>query len=56
MENKIIRQDFNNVYSIIDIHRRRALQEVNNNSLLIAWNVGAYVSSKIRSSENGVAG
>ena len=53
MENKIIRQDFNNVYSIIDIHRRRALQEVNNNSLLIAWNVGAYVSSKIRSSEWG---
>ena len=53
MGNEIRKQDFNNVYSIIDIHRRRALQEVNNNSLLIAWNVGAYVSSKIRSSEWG---
>ena len=53
MSNEIIKDDFNQVYSIIELHRRRALQEVNNNSLFIAWNVGAYVSAKIKSSEWG---
>lgn len=53
MQNEIKAQDFNQIYSIIDIHRKRALQEVNNNSLLIAWNVGGYVSKKINSSQWG---
>jgi predicted nuclease of restriction endonuclease-like (RecB) superfamily len=53
METGIIKQDFNQVYSIIDIHRKRAFQEINNNSLLIAWNVGGYVSAKIKSAEWG---
>lgn len=53
MENKIITQDFFHIYSIIDIHRKRAFQEINNNSLMIAWNVGGYVSAKIKSSEWG---
>lgn len=49
--NMIVNQDFNQVYTIIDIHRKRTFQEINNNSLLIAWNVGGYVSAKIKSSE-----
>ena len=49
----IVSQEFNQVYTIIDIHRKRAFQEINNNSLLIAWNVGGYVSVKIKSSEWG---
>lgn len=53
MENKIITQDFFHIYSIIDIHRKRAFQEINNNSLMIAWNVGGYVSARIKSSEWG---
>lgn len=53
VENEVIKQDFNQVYSIIDIHRKRAFQEINNNSLMIAWNVGAYVSAKIKSAEWG---
>ncbi|MBQ4437684.1 DUF1016 family protein [bacterium] len=53
MPNEIIRENFNQVYTIIELHRSRALQEVNNNSLFIAWNVGAYVSAKIKSSEWG---
>ena len=53
MENELIKQDFNQVYSIIDIHRKRAFQEINNNSLMIAWKVGAYVSAKIKSAEWG---
>lgn len=53
MQNEIITDNFNQVYSIIELHRTRALQEVNNNSLFIAWNVGGYVSQKIKSSEWG---
>ena len=49
----VVKQEFNQVYSIIDIHRKRAFQEINNNSLLIAWNVGGYVSLKIKSEEWG---
>ena len=44
MKKELIKQDFNQVYTIIDIHRTRAFQEINNNSLMIAWNVGGYVS------------
>lgn len=51
MKKELIKQDFNQVYTIIDIHRTRAFQEINNNSLMIAWNVGGYVSAKIKSSE-----
>lgn len=53
MESEIIKDNFNQVYSIIELHRTRALQEVNNNALFIAWNVGGYVSQKIKSSEWG---
>jgi len=53
IENELVRSDFNQVYSIIDMHRKRALQEVNNNSLSIAWNVGCYVSQKIKSAQWG---
>lgn len=41
------------VYSIIDLHRKRAFQEINNNSLMTAWNVGGYVSQKIKSAQWG---
>ena len=42
-----VTQDFGSIFSIINLYRQRALQEVNNDSLLIAWNVGAFVSQKI---------
>lgn len=51
--NDIIKQDFNQVYSIIDLHRRRAFREINNNSLMTAWNVGGFVSNKIKSAQWG---
>ncbi len=53
MQNEIKQDNFNQVYSIIELHRTRALQEVNNNSLFIAWNVGGYVSQKLKASEWG---
>ena len=36
MKKELIKQGFNQVYTIIDIHRTRAFQERNNNSLMIA--------------------
>ena len=51
--NDIIKQDFNQVYSIIDLHRKRAFQEINNNSLMTAWNVGGFVSDKLKSAQWG---
>ena len=51
--NDIIKQDFSQVYSIIDLHRKRAFQEINNNSLMTAWNVGGFVSQKIKSAQWG---
>lgn len=51
--NDIIKQDFNQVYSIIDLHRKRAFQEINNNSLMTAWNVGVFVSDKLKSAQWG---
>lgn len=44
---------FNKVHSIIQLHRSRALKVVNNESLLISWNVGLYVATKLKSSEWG---
>lgn len=52
-QNITIKTSFTEVFSIIEHNRVRALQEVNNNTLLTAWCVGAYISGKIKSSEWG---
>ncbi|GHT08728.1 hypothetical protein FACS189426_05050 [Bacteroidia bacterium] len=41
--NSIATQEFQQVHGIIALHRSRALQTVNNENLLTAWEVGAYV-------------
>lgn len=46
-------RDFSEVYSIIAAHRNRVVQVVNNESLLMIWEVGGYVSKKISSAEWG---
>jgi hypothetical protein len=51
--NSPIETHFEQVHSIIDLHRTRALKVVNNESLLICWNVGQYVSEKLKASEWG---
>lgn len=48
-----IETHFEQVHSIIHLHRSRALQVVNNESLLICWNVGQYVSEKLKTSDWG---
>lgn len=46
-------RDFSEVYGIIAAHRNRVVQVVNNESLLMVWEVGGYVSRKISSAEWG---
>jgi predicted nuclease of restriction endonuclease-like (RecB) superfamily len=51
MENmNIAAQEFQQVHGIISLHRSRALQTVNNENLLAAWEVGAYVSARLKNS------
>ena len=48
MNNTIITQEFQQVQGIISLHRSRALQVVNNQNLLTAWEIGAFVSNKLK--------
>ncbi|GAB6394240.1 MAG: DUF1016 domain-containing protein [Bacteroidales bacterium] len=46
-------QEFQQVHGIISLHRSRALQTVNKETLLTAWEVGAYVSARLKNSAWG---
>ncbi|MDR3246677.1 MAG: PDDEXK nuclease domain-containing protein [Prevotellaceae bacterium] len=46
-------QEFEQVHSIISLRRSRALQTVNNENLLTAWEIGAYVSDRLKNSAWG---
>ncbi len=48
MNNTPVIQEFEQVQGIINLHRSRALQTVNNENLLTAWEVGAYVSARLK--------
>ena len=47
-ENTIASQEFQQIQGIINLHRYRALQTVNNENLLVAWEVGAFVSARLK--------
>ena len=55
MENEILKfeQQFEEIRSIISMHRERALREVNRESLQMSWKVGRIVSNKLKSNEWG---
>lgn len=44
------RGEFETVYSIIVAHRERVVRVVNNESMAMVWEVGGYVSNKLKSS------
>ena len=48
-----LEQQFEELCSIINYHRSRASHAVNEQQLLTAWNVGAYVSNKLKTNEWG---
>ena len=48
--NIIATKEFQQVQGIISLHRSKALQTINNESLLAAWEVGAFVSARLKNS------
>lgn len=48
-----IRTDFNQIFGIINYHRQRVSKTVDDESLRMIWEVGAYVSKKLKTSEWG---
>lgn len=42
------RKDFEAVYGIISLHKKRTMNTVHNESLCMLWEVGAYVSNRLR--------
>ena len=55
MANEIIKyeQQFEEIRSIITMHRERALRDVNEESLQMSWTVGKIVSNRLKSNEWG---
>jgi len=53
INNGIETTEFQLVQGIISLHRSKALQSVNNENLLAAWEVGAFVSTRINNSAWG---
>lgn len=47
------RDEFETVYGIISAHKRRAMSAIHNESLNMLWEVGAYVSNRLRQSAWG---
>ncbi len=47
------RREFDEVYHIISAHRERVVRAVNNESISMVWEVGGYVSHKLRNSSWG---
>jgi hypothetical protein len=42
------REEFETVYSIISAHKKRAMSAMHNESLNMLWEVGAYVSDRLK--------
>lgn len=49
----LFRTDFEIVYGIISTHKKRAMCAVHNESLRMLWEVGAYVSDRLKKSRLG---
>ena len=47
------KEEFETVYSIIATHRKRVVRVVNNESMSMVWEVGGYVSYKLKTSTWG---
>ncbi|MBR1934123.1 MAG: DUF1016 family protein [Prevotella sp.] len=45
--------EFENIYGIISFHKKRAMKTVHNESLLMLWQVGGYVSARLKQSAWG---
>ena len=52
-ESKMYKDDFETVYGIISAHRNHVIQQVNGEAVLMAWEVGGFVFSKLKTSAWG---
>lgn len=48
-----IRNDFNQIFGIISYHRQRVSNTIDNESLRMIWEVGGYISHKLKNAEWG---
>jgi hypothetical protein len=46
----IITKEFQQIQGIISLHRSKALQAVNSENLHTAWEIGAFVSERLKNS------
>lgn len=46
-----IRNDFNQIFGIISYHRQRVSKTIDDESLRMIWEVGAFISNKIRTAK-----
>lgn len=64
MENTIVQQgsdntllpfakDFEQVYELITVHKKRAMTTLHNESMLMVWQVGGYVSNRLKTAAWG---
>lgn len=53
MEKEIYKVDFEAVYGIISAHRDRVVQQVNVETLMMVWEVGGFVSGKLKTAAWG---
>ena len=47
------KSDFDTVYNIIAAHRERVVRVLNNESMVMVWEVGGYVSNRLKSAAWG---
>jgi hypothetical protein len=48
-----IKDDFESVYNIISTHRNRVVKQINGESLMMAWEVGGFISGKLKTAAWG---
>ena len=48
-----IRNDFNQIFGIISYHRQRVSKTIDDESLRMIWEVGGYISHKLKNAEWG---
>ena len=64
MENSVVQQgcdntllpfakDFEQVYTLIMVHKKRAMTTLHNESMLMVWQVGGYVSNRLKTATWG---
>ena len=46
-----IRNDFNQIFGIISYHRQRVSKTIDDESLRMIWEVGGYISHKLKNAE-----